>query len=135
MIFGSKEQKTRLAVFLKHMNVCLLKKSRSSGQSRFHSEAYFCRQRLLSFSFAVLNILTVFIFVCCHIYGHKMGMTAPRLVFSLLCLSKKRGRDKRISSVKVLSFLYKKKNFPMSLPLDFFSYFRTESIPTLRRHW
>lgn len=78
------------------------------------------------------SILTVFIFVCCHIYGHKMGMTAPRLVFSLLCLSKKRGGDKRISSVKVLSFLYKKKNFPASFLLDFLSYFRTESIPTLR---
>lgn len=44
MIFGSKEQKTCLTVFLKHTDIYLLKKSRSSGQSQVHSEAYPCHQ-------------------------------------------------------------------------------------------
>lgn len=126
MIFGSKEQKTCLTVFLKHTNIYLLKKSRSSGHSQVHSEAYLCRQGpLLS-----IRLLCCPQHVDCLPSLFAVTFMVTRWLWQLQawCLhsfvsAKKRGRNKRISSVKVLSFLYKKKIFPMSLPLDFFSYF------------
>lgn len=122
MIFGSKEQKTRLAVFLKHMNVCLLKKSRSSGQSQFHSEAYFCHQRLLSVSFAVLHPDCLHLCLLSHLWSQDGYDSSTPGVFTPLSQQKERRGQKNFFCEGPVFFIQKEKfscELPTRLPFLF----------------
>lgn len=73
-------------MFLKHKAIYLLKQTSRSGQLQAQKPHSAIKDTLFpSIPFAVLGIVTAFVFVRCHIYGHKMATVAPGLVSSLFC--------------------------------------------------